>query len=194
MIQRAVLEKQVPVLPGGDPRSTRCGERKNTPRLEQPIDLSQNLLGVSEMLDHVPKADDIETLICTLDRFGTIGRGEIPQTAGNAEFLADYPEMPASWTRAGVYFAWIGLTIIGVAGWVLVTRGYQLAGLLLLAVYAVLGLDSLGHYVLAPLSDHTVTMNSTILLEVVAAALVLIEVVKQMARQISQRGSAEDGA
>jgi len=112
----------------------------------------------------------------------------------NAEFLADYPEMPASWTRAGVYFAWIGLTIIGVAGWVLVTCGYQLAGLLLLAVYAVFGLDSLGHYVLAPLSDHTVTMNSTILLEVVAAALLLIEVVKQMARQIVQRGSAEDGA
>jgi hypothetical protein len=65
---------------------------------------------------------------------------------------------------------------------------------LFLAVYAVLGLDSIGHYVLAPLSDHTVIMNSTILLEVVAAALVLIEVVKQIARQISQRGSAENGA
>lgn len=112
----------------------------------------------------------------------------------NAEFLTDYAEMPASWTRAGVYFAWIVLTIIGVAGWILVARGYQLAGLLFLAVYAVLGLDSIGHYVLAPLSDHTVIMNSTILLEVVAAALVLIEVVKQIARQISQRGSAENGA
>jgi len=107
----------------------------------------------------------------------------------NAEFVSDYPNLPASWTRAGVYLAWIGLTIVGVVGWILVTRGYHIAGLLILAVYAVLGLDSLGHYILAPLSEHTVTMNSTILLEVVAAAFVLIEVMRQLVRQISQRGT-----
>ena len=111
-----------------------------------------------------------KTLLVLLLMYGV---ASLIHFAHNAQFLTDYPEMPASWTRAGVYFAWIGLTIIGVAGWILLARGYQLAGLLLLAVYAVFGLDSLGHYVLAPISDHTVAMNSTILLEVVAAALVL---------------------
>lgn len=98
----------------------------------------------------------------------------------NAEFLSDYPNLPASWTRVGVYFAWIGMTILGVAGWIIVVLGYQLVGLSLLAVYAVLGLDSLGHYVLAPLSNHTVAMNSTILIEVSAAVLVLIEIVRKI--------------
>lgn len=98
----------------------------------------------------------------------------------NADFLSDYPNLPASWTRVGVYFAWIGMTILGVAGWIIVVLGYQLVGLSLLAVYAVLGLDSLGHYVLAPLSNYTVAMNSTILIEVSAAVLVLIEIVRKI--------------
>lgn len=98
----------------------------------------------------------------------------------NAEFLIDYPNLPASWSRADVYLAWITLTIIGVAGWLLVSRGFLVAGLLILAAYAALGLDSLGHYLLAPLSAHTLAMNSTILAEVTAAGLVLIEVVRQI--------------
>lgn len=112
----------------------------------------------------------------------------------NAELLADYPNMPASWSRADVYIAWMFLTVIGLGGWILMVRGYQRAGLLLLAVYAALGLDSLGHYVLAPMSDHTATMNSTILLEVTAAALVLIEVVRQMTRRALRRGHLEHDA
>ena len=112
----------------------------------------------------------------------------------NAEFLSDYPNLPASWTSTGVYFAWIGLTIVGVVGWVLVNREYQIVGLLVLAIYAMLGLDSLGHYVLAPLSEHSVTMNSTILLEVVTAAFVLIEIMRQLAQQISQRESPKHDA
>lgn len=96
-------------------------------------------------------------------------------------FSRTTPNLPASWSRADVYLAWMVLTTIGVAGWLLVARGYRLPGLLLLAVYAALGIGSLGHYVLAPLSAHTATMNGTILLEVTTAALVLIEVVRQMA-------------
>ena len=102
----------------------------------------------------------------------------------NAEFLADYPNLPASWSRVGVYLAWLGLTVVGVAGWFFLSHGHQFAGLMLLALYAVAGLDSLGHYVLAPLSDHTIAMNSTILFEVAAAALVLTVVVKQMIRRV----------
>jgi len=105
----------------------------------------------------------------------------------NAEFLADYPGLPSSWTREGIYFAWAEMTAFGIAGWVLVSRGFSIAGLLLFAVYAVLGMDSLGHYVLAPLSDHSATMNSTILFEVIAGALVLAEVMRQMVQRILLR-------
>jgi len=100
----------------------------------------------------------------------------------NAEFIADYPNMPTTWSRGGVYLAWVALTALGAAGLLLVARGYRIAGLLVIAVYAVLGLDSLGHYVLAPLSAHTLAMNSTILIEVTAAALVLVEVARQLGR------------
>jgi len=110
----------------------------------------------------------------------------------NAEFLADYPNIPISWSRAGVYFAWVGLTVVGIGGWILVAQGYWFGGLLLLAVYGVLGLASLSHYLLAPLSDHTRTMNLTILFEVFAAMLVLIEAVRQMVRRILWRGFPDD--
>ncbi len=102
----------------------------------------------------------------------------------NAEFLAEYPNLPASWTSAGVYLAWVALTAVGVTGWFLLVGGFPFVGVLLLGVYAVLGLDSLGHYVVASKSDHTLGMNSTIMYEVTAAALVLIEVVKQMMYQL----------
>ena len=105
----------------------------------------------------------------------------------NAEFLADYPNLPKSWSPALVYLAWTGMTMIGVTGWFLLSRGFRLAGLLALAVYAVLGLDSLGHYVLAPLSAHSAAMNATILVEVTAAGCVLLEVMRQFARHVLAR-------
>ncbi|HEY0681334.1 MAG TPA: hypothetical protein VGD45_03295 [Steroidobacter sp.] len=102
----------------------------------------------------------------------------------NAEFLDAYPGLPASWSRGAVYLAWLGMTAVGGAGAWLVYRGRELPGLALLAVYAVLGLDSLGHYVVAPLSAHTAMMNTTILLEVGAAGLVLVEVARQLYRKV----------
>jgi len=98
----------------------------------------------------------------------------------NAEFLRDYPGLPATWTREGVYAVWVAITLIGVVGWLLATRGYRVAGLLLVALYALCGLDSLGHYLLAPMSAHTAGMNATILAEVTAAALVLAEALRQL--------------
>jgi hypothetical protein len=98
----------------------------------------------------------------------------------NAEFLGDYPGLPDSWTRGDIYLVWLAMTAIGGAGTLLVYRGYELMGLTLLAMYAALGLDSLGHYVVAPLSAHSAMMNSTILLEVGAGALVMLEVARQL--------------
>ena len=110
----------------------------------------------------------------------------------NAEFLVDYPNLPKSWSPTHVYLAWIGMTTVGVIGWLLVSRGLVVVGLLVLAVYATLGLDSLGHYVVAPLSAHTVAMNATILAEVTAAGCVLLEVARQIARHVLARARRRD--
>jgi hypothetical protein len=91
----------------------------------------------------------------------------------NAEYLADYPGLPGTWTREGVYLVWLGVTLTGVVGWLLARKGHETIGLLLIALFAIAGLDSLGHYVLAPVSAHTLAMNGTILVEVAAAAALL---------------------
>ena len=106
----------------------------------------------------------------------------------NAQFLASYPNMPAWWSREGVYLAWLGMTAVGVYGWICLARGFSGTGLLLLVLYAALGLDSLGHYVLAPISAHTAAMNATILLEVTAAAVLLAEVLRLATLQLLRRG------
>lgn len=107
----------------------------------------------------------------------------------NAEFLADYPNLPAAWSRSTVYLAWTGMTAVGVAGWLLASRGFRITGLMILAAYSALGLDSLGHYLVAPISAHTLAMNSTILLEVISAALVLVEVTRRLGARMGAWGS-----
>lgn len=112
--------------------------------------------------------------------------------AHNAEFLGEYPNLPGSWSRTHVYFAWIGMTAVGVIGWLLLSRRFMVPGLLTLAVYATLGLDSLGHYVVAPMSAHTAGMNATILAEVIAAGCVLVEVARQIALHVSSWAHGHD--
>lgn len=108
----------------------------------------------------------------------------------NAEFLGDYPGLPVTWSRGGIYFAWLAMTSIGGVGALLVSRGYEVMGLILLAVYAALGVDSLGHYVVAPLAAHTAMMNVTILLEVGAAGLVFLETARQLYEKVRSRPRA----
>jgi len=107
----------------------------------------------------------------------------------NAEFLADYPALPQTWTRAGLYGAWAGMTMIGLVGWLLVRANYHVTGLVFIVVYALCGTDSLGHYVVAPLSAHTAAMNTTILLEVSAAALLLFESLRLLIRRVKSTAS-----
>jgi hypothetical protein len=102
------------------------------------------------------------------------GVGSLVHFVHNAEFLAEYPNMPSWLSRADVYVVWLAITAIGIAGYILIGHGHRFVGLLLVAVYAALGLDSLGHYALAPMSAHTAAMNSTILLEVATAALLFV--------------------
>lgn len=92
----------------------------------------------------------------------------------NAEFLDQYPNMPAWLSPMGVYAAWSAATAIGIAGYALLRHGYRIAGFVLLIVYGCYGLDSLAHYALAPASAHSAAMNLTIWLEAAAAAALLI--------------------
>ena len=94
--------------------------------------------------------------------------------AHNAEYLHDYPNMPAWITRPAVYAAWLGETILGVVGYLLLRRGHAVVGLGLIAIYAALGFDAFAHYVLAPAAAHTAAMNATIWLEAATAALVFV--------------------
>lgn len=91
----------------------------------------------------------------------------------NAEYLSQYPNMPAWLSRFDVYAVWLGITAVGVLGLALARGRYAVGGLLLVAAYAAFGFDGLGHYALAPMSTHTPAMNLTIWLEVVAAAALL---------------------
>lgn len=100
----------------------------------------------------------------------------------NAEFLSEYPNMPAWLSRARVYAAWLGVTAVGLSGYVLIRLRHQAAGLLMTAIYGLLGLDGLGHYALAPMSAHSMAMNASIWLEVVTALLLLIAVAAAMVR------------
>jgi hypothetical protein len=92
----------------------------------------------------------------------------------NAEYLAEYPNMPAWLLRWQVYATWLGITAIGIGGLLLARRRYPAIGFALVAIYAALGFDGLEHYALAPMSSHTLAMNLTIWSEVVAAAVLLL--------------------
>jgi len=91
----------------------------------------------------------------------------------NAEFICEYPNLPAWLTRTQVYAVWAAITSVGVAGLILMRRKFMATGLLLVAVYAALGFDGLGHYAVAPIELHPLMANVTILSEVIAAALLL---------------------
>ncbi|MCB1121261.1 MAG: hypothetical protein KJT03_06915 [Verrucomicrobiae bacterium] len=86
----------------------------------------------------------------------------------------------------------MGLTLVGVFGVVLLTRGYRIPGLIVLMVYGFLGADSLGHYVVAPLSAHSPGMNATILMEVIPACLVSLTCLFLIFRPTIDRGGMKE--
>ena len=110
------------------------------------------------------------------------GAASLLHFAHNAEFLADYPNIPPSLSRASVYAAWLAVTALGVLGYLLFRRGFRLAGPGVIAVYALLGFGGLTHYGLAPLSEHTAAMNLTIWLEAATAALLLVAALRGLGR------------
>ena len=88
--------------------------------------------------------------------------------AHNAEYIAYYPNMPAFITRETVYWAWLAVSSLGVAGLIVSRMGLHALGALLLMAYGACGLDGLLHYTLALCSEHTLATNLTIWFEVLA--------------------------
>ena len=102
--------------------------------------------------------------------------------AHNAEYLAQYPNLPVSWSRADVYLAWCGVTSVGLLGYVLYRARYYRVGLTVLAIYGGLGFGGLLHYTRAPVAHHSAVMNFTIWAEVVAAVVLLVNVARVSGR------------
>ena len=113
------------------------------------------------------------------------GLASLAHFVHNAEYLAVYPNLPVWLSRLQIYGAWCGITAVGLAGYALYCRDHRFMGLSLLALYAALGFDGLLHYHRAPLAAHTLSTNLTILLEVGAAALALLAVVKAAFRRVT---------
>jgi len=104
----------------------------------------------------------------------------------NAQFIADYPNLPAWLTSAKVYLAWIAVTSVGAIGVAAALAGRRTLGLVLIAGYAALGFAGLDHYTRAPLSAHTLAMNATIAFEVVAAAVLMAVSIALLSRSVRQ--------
>jgi hypothetical protein len=95
----------------------------------------------------------------------------------NAEHLTEYPNLPATWSRAEIYAAWCCVMALGLLGYGLYNIGHRNIGLLALGSYASLGFGGLLHYTRAPMAHHSVMMNVTIWAEAIAAAQLLANVV-----------------
>ena len=91
----------------------------------------------------------------------------------NAAFLNLYPNMPTWLTPFGVMGSWLVIAGIGAVGYWLFRKGLTVIGLGVIALYAALGFGGLDHYVIAPVSAHSLAMNATIVIEVIAASMLL---------------------
>jgi len=109
----------------------------------------------------------------------------------NAQFIAEYPNLPAWLTSSQVYLAWLAVTSVGAAGVALALSGRRVPGLLLITGYAALGFAGLDHYTRAPLSAHTLAMNATIAFEVAAAAALLAVSVALMFRLVRKSAAGK---
>lgn len=111
--------------------------------------------------------------------------------AHNAEYLAQYPNLPTTWSRAEVYGVWCCVMALGLLGYWLYASGHRRIGLTILGSYAVLGFGGLLHYTRAPMTHHSAVMNMTIWAEAAAGTLLLANVVRL---GVATLGSRLDGA
>lgn len=91
----------------------------------------------------------------------------------NALHVRAYPNLPSWITPFGVYISWCAIALTGALGFWLYLRVSRIAGLLIIGLYALLGFGGLDHYLIAPVSAHTITMNASIIVEVSTAFVLL---------------------
>jgi hypothetical protein len=108
--------------------------------------------------------------------FGLYAAATLLHFAHNAEYLAQYPNLPSSWSAGEVYAAWCFVMALGLLGYGLYALGHRRIGCAILALYAVLGYGGLLHYTRAPMHDHSTTMNVTIWAEAGMGTLLLANV------------------
>ena len=94
--------------------------------------------------------------------------------------------LPASLDRSSIYATWLGLTGLGIIGYVLYRRGHVLAGLALMGAHAAFGFDGFLHYTRAPMAAHTAMMNFTIWTEAAAALLLSCVVLARFIARVAR--------
>jgi hypothetical protein len=114
------------------------------------------------------------------------GAASLLHFAHNAEYLADYPNLPAWLSRSQVYGVWLCITALGAVGYFVYRKVHEFGGLVLMGVYAALGFDGLLHYGRAPMAEHTAGMNLSIGFEVVAAVLLFCAILLLAANHFRQ--------
>ena len=77
-----------------------------------------------------------------------------------------------------VDLVWFLITAVGVVGYLLFKRHRYLWSFPLLYLYAILGLGSLGHYLLAPMAAHSIGTNLLIWSEATVAGILLLYVIR----------------
>jgi hypothetical protein len=107
------------------------------------------------------------------------GAASLLHFAHNAVYILSYPNLPKWITPAGVYASWCAIAAVGALGYWVFCRISRPLGFVLIAVYALLGFGGLDHYLVAPMSAHSLAMNATILTEVATASALLAFVVAQ---------------
>lgn len=118
------------------------------------------------------------------------GAASLVHHVHNAVNLHDYPNMPPSLSVARVYLAWGATALVGVVGYGLTRGRHVFAGLVLLALFAALGLLGLAHYHLAPVGAHTLAMNASIGVEVATAGVLLFIVLRRLLARAPQGPAA----
>lgn len=102
------------------------------------------------------------------------GAASLTHFMHNAVYLKLYPNMPTWLTPFGVLTSWIVIAGTGAVGYWLIRKGLTVVGLAAIALYAALGFAGLDHYVIAPVTAHTLAMNATIVGEAIAASVLLV--------------------
>jgi hypothetical protein len=110
----------------------------------------------------------------------------------NAVYLHAYPNLPVWMTARSVIEAWLVVAGVGALGYLFYSRISRIPGLVLIAVYALFGFAGLDHYAVAPISAHSVAMNSTILLEVALALALLAYVARCAFPRVARQSLSPD--